>query len=217
MSKIKAIIFDFDGVIVESMGIKADGFAHIFRDRPDKVAQIVEYHLAHGGMGRMEKFENIYRLFLNKKINEKEKLSLSKDLTDYVYKKVVECPFVTGAKEFLQKHKDEYKFFIVSGTPDGEIKSIVNDRGLSPYFIEVLGSPDKKSVLNRRILQNYSLKPDETAFVGDSIDDYEGIKDTGIIFIGRITRGSDPFNTLPVKLKINDLVGMERLAADGKI
>ncbi|MCX5749190.1 MAG: HAD-IA family hydrolase [Candidatus Saganbacteria bacterium] len=210
MTRTKAIIFDFDGVIVESMDIKADGFAFLFKDYPDKTDKIVRFHLDHGGMGRMEKFERIYRDFLGQNITETEKVILSKKLTEFAYEKVVKCPFVAGAKEFLEKHKDDFLMFVVSGTPDSEIKKIAGKRKLSGYFKEVLGSPKKKTELNGYILKKYDLKPEETVFIGDSIDDYIGVKDLGIRFIGRIDK-EDPFKGLEIESRIKDLSELESM------
>jgi len=210
---IKAIIFDFDGVIAESMDIKADGFAYLFKDYPDKVKKIVEYHMTHGGMPRMEKFSNIYKLFLGKEITEPEKQELSREFTGFVYNKVVSCPYVKGAKEFIEKYSNKYKMFVVSGTPDNEIKAIVEARGLEKYFTEILGSPLKKNELNRNILAKYGLKPEETVFIGDSVDDYDGVKGTGIIFIFRKTKPEDAVPGKPAAV-ITDLTVLEQILND---
>ena len=39
--KTKAIIFDFDGVILESMDVKARAFAFLFREYPEYTEKIV--------------------------------------------------------------------------------------------------------------------------------------------------------------------------------
>ncbi|KFI34550.1 hypothetical protein HX99_01395 [Peptococcaceae bacterium SCADC1_2_3] len=41
---IKAIIFDFDGVIIESAEIKTRAFELLFAGYPDKVKEIIAYH-----------------------------------------------------------------------------------------------------------------------------------------------------------------------------
>ena len=41
---IKAIIFDFDGVLVESTQIKTEAFRNLFSKWPDKVDEMVRYH-----------------------------------------------------------------------------------------------------------------------------------------------------------------------------
>ncbi len=41
---IKAILFDFDGVILESMDIKTKAFSKLFTKYPEYVDQIVKLH-----------------------------------------------------------------------------------------------------------------------------------------------------------------------------
>lgn len=213
MLKIKSIIFDFDGVIVESVDIKSRAFAHLFKDHPDQVEQIVEYHRRHGGLSRFEKFETIYREILHKELTAEEKAGLGKRFAEYVYQEVVKCPFVPGAKEFLDKYYKSFKFFIVSGTPQEEIRSIIKDRGLQKYFIEVYGAPAKKAELNLGILRNYLLNADETLFIGDSMDDWEGAHKSGIKFMGRIGR-EDPFAGSKVEGTFRDLFDLEQVLKD---
>jgi phosphoglycolate phosphatase-like HAD superfamily hydrolase len=210
IKNVGAIIFDFDGVLVESMDIKARAFAYLFRDFPDRVEEIVEFHMIHGGMPRFEKFERIYRDILHLPLTAEKKAELGGEFSKFVFEQVVKCPFVNGAREFLGKYSARYPLFVVSGTPDGEIKEIVKKRGLEKYFKEVLGSPLKKAAHNLNIVKKYGFKPEEVVFVGDSIDDWEGVKGTGIKFIGRILE-DDPFKGLNVDAVINDLFDLEKI------
>ena len=51
------IVFDCDGVIMESVECKTRAFGRTVENHgPEAVAQLVEYHLAHGGVSRFEKF-----------------------------------------------------------------------------------------------------------------------------------------------------------------
>lgn len=213
---IKAIIFDFDGVLVESMDIKARAFAFLFKAYPGQVEEIVKFHLRHGGMPRYEKFERIYEDILHEPLSEEKKKMLGEQFSRFVYQEVVSCPFVKGAREYLDKGHERMLFFVVSGTPDGEIKAIVKERGLERYFVEVLGSPLKKAAHNIAILKRHGLRPEEAIFVGDSIDDWEGVQGTGIKFIGREI-GQGTFTGLKVSGLIKDLSELERVVNDAKL
>jgi len=57
---VKAIIFDFDGVILESVGVKKEAFRRLFQYYPEKVDEIVNYHMQQGGLSRYRKFQHIF-------------------------------------------------------------------------------------------------------------------------------------------------------------
>lgn len=211
--KIKAIIFDFDGVIVESMGIKENAFVSLFKNYPEHLEKIVTLHRAHGGLSRFEKFKIIYNDILRLPYNEKIEKELGNKFAEYVYEEVVRCPYVTGAKEFLEKYHKELSFFIVSGTPQEEMRNITRARGLDKYFIEVFGSPEKKGALCLKILRSRRLSHDAVMMVGDSIDDYEGASEAQIKFIGRIT-GENTFAGLDIRGTIHDFSELETYLGD---
>lgn len=204
--RVKSIIFDFDGVIIESMGIKADAFVYIFREYPEIKDEILELHMSHGGMSRWEKIRIIYEEYLGRTLSNLKKQQLVEEFSHYVFERVIAAPYVKGALEYLEENYQKYLCFIVSGTPHEEINEIIRRRGLNRYFREILGSPDKKTELNQIVLKKYFLRPKEVISVGDALDDYEAAKEVGINFIGRILEGHNNFSNLPdVKYLINDL------------
>ena len=209
---VKAIIFDFDGVIVESMEIKARAFKVLFKDYPGKIDKIIDLHMMHGGLSRFKKFEMIYRDILHQPLSDDQKQDLGNRFACFVYQEVLKCPFVNGAPDFLNRYYQELILFIISGTPEEEIKSLIQERGLKKYFKEVLGAPRKKAELNQYILNRYKYEfnAKEVLSVGDSIDDYEGAKKSGIKFIGRINQ-ENPFKDLKIEGSIRDLFDLERI------
>ena len=85
---IKTIIFDFDGVIVESAEIKTKAFKELFTDYPQKIEEIVQYHLANGGISRYVKFRYIYEQILGQKLSEDTEIKLGKDFSKIVLQKI---------------------------------------------------------------------------------------------------------------------------------
>ena len=62
---IKGVIFDFDGVICESVGIKTDGFAMLYEPYgKDVVDKVIKHHLVNGGVSRFEKLRLYHKIFL---------------------------------------------------------------------------------------------------------------------------------------------------------
>ena len=191
----KAIVFDFDGVILESVDVKTKAFALLFEDYPDQLPAIIDLYKKHGGMSRFEKFKIIYKDILKEPLTEEKKESLGKQFSDSAYQEVLSSPLVKGAKEFLQAHHKEFYLFVASGTPDTEIKSIIKDLDLDGYFKEVFGSPSKKKDIILEIMDKFGFKNSEVIMVGDSINDEEGAKAAGVSFVWR-TKDNNPFREL---------------------
>jgi phosphoglycolate phosphatase-like HAD superfamily hydrolase len=192
---IKAVIFDFDGVLVESVDVKTKAFAKLFEGYGTKVVQqVVDYHLANGGVSRFEKFKYYYREVLHKPLSEVELEKLCNQFANIVIEQVVNAPFADGAVAFLNQNYTEYDLFVVSATPQDEIEDIVKRRRMSFYFRGVLGAPCRKDALTQDILDSCGYEPGQVLFVGDSLSDYEAAEKTGCHFIGRVSpRSKNPF------------------------
>ena len=209
---LKAVIFDFDGVICESVEVKTEAFRRLFRDYPEHLDKIVSFHMANGGMSRFEKFKVIYRDFLKEELSEERSKELGEKFTKYCYSEVIQAPFVKGAEDFLNKYYKRLSLFIVSGTPQEEMASLIKDKKLSKFFKVVYGSPMTKYAAIIKIVDEYGWQSDEVIFVGDSINDYEGAKQAGIGFIGRVRRESPGiFKDKTIEGSIDDLRGLEQI------
>ena len=63
--KIKCIIFDFDGVIKDSVDIKTNAFAEIFSKYGTSIVdKVLDHHKMNGGISRFEKIKHYYKQFL---------------------------------------------------------------------------------------------------------------------------------------------------------
>jgi HAD superfamily hydrolase (TIGR01549 family) len=198
---IEAVIFDFDGVLVESVDIKTRAFAKLFEhEGPEAVKAIVSYHLANGGVSRFVKFRHIYDNVLKRPLSDAEFDRLCRDFKDLVVRSVVEASEVEGASECLSRLYGKARMFIVSGTPQEEVRAIVKSRGIGHYFDGVYGSPETKTNLVNIILNEYGLTPKNVVFVGDAITDYEAAMEAGTGFVARKTPESeDLWASLKVK------------------
>ncbi len=192
----QAIIFDFDGVIVESGDIKAQAFAELYRHHGKAIAQAaVAYHRANGGMSRYLKFHHFQRHLLNNPpLTPEEEQELDQRFSQLVMEAVIACQPVPGAETLIRKMANEIPLFVASGTPENELRVIVERRGLSPYFTEVRGSPVLKETLVADILSTHTLIAERVLMIGDALVDYESASQNGIAFLGRVRPGDiNPF------------------------
>ena len=127
----------------------------------------------------------LYEKILKKPLSEKKFDSLSEQFSNIVVDAVVAAPWVEGAQEFLKKNKNRYLYFIVSGTPQEELKLIIQRRRMGQYFCAALGSPKDKVALFREVFSRLNLTPKETVFVGDAETDWNAAKTMGLPFLWR--------------------------------
>jgi len=203
---LKAILFDFDGVLVESVDIKTKAFAKLFENEgPEIVNKVVEYHLANGGVSRFKKFDYIYTELLKRQITDEIRMELGNKFANLVIQNVLDAPWIPGVQEFLENYSEKLDLYIVSGTPDNELKYIVEKKNVSKYFKGVFGSPATKGDLIKDILLTHSYKNEHVVFVGDAITDLNGALEANVSFIGKISnKETNPFSDYHVSL-VRDL------------
>jgi beta-phosphoglucomutase-like phosphatase (HAD superfamily) len=89
----EAFVFDFDGVLADSVEVKTRAFAKLFEPHgPEVVLQVVQHHRHHGGMTRVEKFRHYYNEYLEKNLNDEEMADLCRRFSELVVDEVVAAP-----------------------------------------------------------------------------------------------------------------------------
>ena len=185
--KYKNIIFDFDGVLAESVHIKTQAFYKMYEPFGVTVAEkVVQHHKTNGGMSRFEKFPFYHKTFLNLDLNNNDIESLTTMFSNIVVQDVIDSAEVPGALWFLEKYFNKKKW-IVSATPTDEIRKIIKKRNMDNHFIKVYGSPDRKTSIVEKIINENCLIRDETIFLGDALSDYNAATENDIDFALRKT------------------------------
>ena len=183
--KLHTIFFDFDGVLADSTTIKTDAFRELFKAYgPSAVDAIVEYHLLHGGISRVDKIRYCYEEILKIPLSAAEQQNLAEQFSGIVLDKVISSDWIGGAREFLEKAYKAVRIIVISGTPDEELKLVLSKRHMDHYFTDIVGSPVKKPEHISNFLIKYDLKPQNCLFVGDALTDYNAAIGADLHFIG---------------------------------
>ena len=168
-----AFFFDFDGVLADSVEVKTEAFAKLYETYgPGVVAQVIDHHRRHGGMTRTEKFLHYHRDYLGRTLSDEEMAELCREFSELVVDKVVGAREIRGAGEFLRKWCSQLPCFVISATPQEEIRQIVLRRGMMGYFKEVFGAPASKKDNLQRLLNQFHLNPSKCCLFGDAESDY---------------------------------------------
>ena len=207
---IRAIFFDFDGVIVESVDIKTRAFAKLFEhEGEDIVKKVISYHLNNAGVSRYEKFRHIYKEILKQFLSDKEFEMLCNKFASSVMDGVIKAPYVKGAKEFLENYYTEYKCFVVSATPQEEIEKIIQKRRIQHFFKAVYGTPTKKNDAVGTIFMKERIDPCNAVYVGDAMSDYLAAEENRVAFIARVTKDNNSLFKDLNCIKLNNLVDLK--------
>ncbi len=184
---LRAVAFDFDGVILESGSIKQRAFLDLFADRPDLQPRILAHHRRNLGVSRFDKIAWIHSRLIGRPLGPDELAEQGRRYSELVLQQVLACPLVPGAKPLLRGLRGRALGFVVSATPQEELELIVDRRGLEPCFDELHGAPGAKADILADLMRRHSLATDELVMVGDGWSDYQAARSAGVAFVLRQT------------------------------
>ena len=185
LEEYRAFVFDFDGVLADSVEIKAEAFGALYLAHGEDVARrVMEHHRAHGGMTRREKFLVWHREFLGQDLDPAGLDQLCRQFSALVVDRVVAAPEIPGVLAFLGHWRGRMSLFVDSAGPDDELREIVRRRGLDGYFVSTHGSNRTKADNLRHILDANGLAPERVLFFGDASSDLAAARACGTDFLG---------------------------------
>lgn len=188
LRRFKLIFWDFDGVIKESLEVKASAFEKLFIEFGENIcSKIISHHFANGGISRYKKIP-IYLRWCEIKSDEETIDYYCEKFSQIVINKVVDSNWVEGVQSFLKDNFQEFKFIMITATPRYEIEIILKKIGIEKYFQEIFGSEISKSEAINICLKNYRIKFDKALFIGDSESDFKAAMNNNISFLLRETK-----------------------------
>lgn len=186
-TELKAVLFDFDGVIIDSFDAWYDVFNQVRNDFKLKELGKEEFRNNVWGGSVQADVKNYYK---NKDAEGIEKL-YKKLISKYIHK----TKLLPNAKKTLEniKHK-RIKIGLVTNAFRKPTLETLKFHKIKDYFDAVVTADDVEkpkpypdSII--KLCEKLNVMPDEVIFVGDTKNDYKAGKSAGCFFIGLNTHG----------------------------
>src|SRR3972149_6572095 len=108
--------------------------------------------------------EKILKQSYDKKLAEDWATRFSKLTRD----RIIQCPYVAGALEFIQYFSGRYPLYVASATPIDELNIILQKREIQHYFNRCYGAPASKKTMLEYITNDEKVIPGDILYIGDS-------------------------------------------------
>ena len=172
--KYKTIVFDCDGVVLDSNVVKTEAYFRTAKNlgATDAQAQaLVDYHVKLGGISRYHKFDWYLREVLQQPVTEAAVQKLLDSFSKELEEGLMQCDLAKGL--FDLRKKTDSNWLILSGGDQQEIRDLFANRKIAHMFDGGLfGSPDNKDLVLARETANDNIGQ-PALFLGDSKYDFE--------------------------------------------
>ncbi len=200
------MIFDCDGVLLDSNRIKTEAFFRtVERFGKDYAEAFRRYHIENGGVSRYRKFEYFQRSILGRdEVDRAELDDMLNHYADFAWASLKSCASAARLSDLRSKFSSS-RWFVVSGSDENELRRLLDERGMSVYFDGgIFGSPDNKDEILLRELSIGNIQQ-EAVFFGDSRYDRDAATRANIPFIYVSEWSELKTDMTPTPLKIERL------------
>jgi len=182
----KTIFWDFDGVLMDSMEIRNDGFRKVLKGYPEhQIDELMQYHLRNGGLSRYVKFRYFYEKILGEEITASQVNHLAEQFSSIMLESLMDKSLlISDSLNFVIRNSAKINMHIVSGSDGKELNQICQTVGIAKYFISIHGSPTPKTDLVQDLLALHKYDLQNCLLIGDSTNDYQAAEQNDIKFFG---------------------------------
>lgn len=167
----RAVLFDFDGVIVDSLDdlLRVNRMVH-----PELTLE--DYRSVHE--------DNVFAGF--EKARGRFSAPSSFDFFGHYNPSVIDQKAFPGMKESISELAAQYDLFVVSSGHDNVIEAWLQKHGLQDNFIRVLGSLTHKSKVEKMkmLAREHGIEGHNAVFITDTLGDIKEAREAGIDAIG---------------------------------
>lgn len=204
-TQIDLVVFDCDGVLLDSMGVKIQAF----RDWvPEKYAHLREdfMNIVMGGFGRarLHHVKSFYSEIAREEVSPEFIEAEVDRFTGICEPLCATAPWRPGSREFVEACMAAgIPRYVLSGTPQRPLEDMLESTGGTDLFDVIIGSPPAKPESLAGILTETQTAPQRTVFIGDANADQEAALHVGAHFVYFPSEANAPL--APTPTVVNDL------------
>ncbi len=185
LSQYKTLIFDCDGVVLDSNKTKVNAYFEVAKRNggTDEQAQaLADHHVKKGSFPRNGKIEYYLTEILKQPVKPEVIQRYLDTFEEFLDNALMECEVAPGLRE-LKMATSKTRWMLLSGGDQKELRRIFTRRNLADLFeAGIFGGPDiKEDVLARETANGNLQLP--ALFVGDSKYDFQAATHANIDFI----------------------------------
>ena len=167
----RALVFDFDGTLVDSNPIKWRAFESCFAGAGDRRAEILAYCRGHHHTPRSVKFRHVYESILGLPYTPAVADDLESRFAALTTDRIIAAPERPGTTAFVAGARRGHFTALLSSTPHDTLCHIVEARGWRGWFDDVRGAPVDKAAWIAALRAARDLAPGDVVFFGDTPED----------------------------------------------
>lgn len=183
LSHYDIVIFDCDGVLLDTNYLKIEAFGKAVEEYPLNIVDKFKEHCKLTfGISRYIKFKEFFSDFAKEPFDENKYNHLLNNYASLCSKLYTKAEFTPGSVELLSRlNCKNRKLFVASGSDEIELRDCFQKRNISKYFCGIYGSPKTK---NKCIEEILLINPNKSVvFIGDSLSDMNSAIENRIDFI----------------------------------
>jgi phosphoglycolate phosphatase-like HAD superfamily hydrolase len=181
----KTIVFDCDGVILNSNKTKVNAYYAVAKKMGGTEAEaqaLVDHHIAKGSFPRNGKIEYYLNHIKKQDITPELMQQYMHAFDEYLDKALMACEVAPNLLA-LKAATPEARWMLLSGGDQAELRRVFPKRNLAHLFeAGIFGGPDQKEMVLAREKQNGNIQM-PALFVGDSKYDFQAATGANLDFV----------------------------------
>lgn len=181
---LRTAVFDMDGVLLRSNGLKSEAFrAATLEYGADAAEAMVRLHQRAGSISRRARVQRFFSEVLGlPEVAEAEVERVLLSIGNALSSGYQTCPVVPGVEDYIDRLlAARIKRVVVTGVEQGEARGILEHRGMRSRLAVYGAPPEKRERIEQLIRGEVIAFP--AVYFGDTLDDYRCAHANGLDFV----------------------------------